>query len=115
MKGLVWFRNDIRMDDNPSLKRAFEECDLVMCVYIWSAEQLKMHNESNIKQEFLINNLILLEKSLTKLNIPLIIFRLSGIYSSENNVLNRLKKNLIKIVEMENQIFSRIFSTRNYL
>ena len=27
MKGLVWLRNDIRMDDNPSLKRAFEECD----------------------------------------------------------------------------------------
>ncbi|MDA7552318.1 oxidoreductase [Candidatus Pelagibacter sp.] len=48
------------------------------------------------------------EKQLKKLNIPLIIFRLSGIYSSENNVLNRLKKNLIKIVEMENQIFSRI-------
>ena len=41
MKGLVWLRNDIRMDDNPSLRRAFEECESVTCVYAWSIEQLK--------------------------------------------------------------------------
>ena len=42
------------------------------------------------------------------MNIPLIILRLSGIYSNEDNVFNRIKKNNMKIVEMENQIFSRI-------
>ena len=41
-------------------------------------------------------------------NLPLQIFRLSGIYSNENNVLNRLKKNNVRIVEIENQIFSRV-------
>ena len=45
MKGLVWLRNDIRLDDNPSLKRAFEECNSVICVYVWSPEQLKKHND----------------------------------------------------------------------
>ncbi len=48
------------------------------------------------------------ELKLKKLNIPLIIFRLSGIYSNEDNVFNRIKKNNMKIIEMENQIFSRI-------
>ena len=48
------------------------------------------------------------ELKLKNLNIPLIIFRLSGIYSNDDNVFNRIKKNNMKIVEMENQIFSRI-------
>ncbi len=34
MKGLVWLRNDIRMDDNPALKTAFEECDSASSIYI---------------------------------------------------------------------------------
>ena len=48
------------------------------------------------------------ELKFNNLNIPLVIFRLSGIYSNENNVFSRLKKNQMRIVEMENQIFSRI-------
>ena len=48
------------------------------------------------------------EQSLKDLNMLLIIFRLSGIYSNEKNVLSRLKKNIPKIIDTENQIFSRI-------
>jgi len=48
------------------------------------------------------------ELKFNNLNIPLIIFRLSGIYSTENSVFSRLKKNDLRIVEMKNQIFSRI-------
>jgi len=36
------------------------------------------------------------------------IFRLSGIYSHENNVLKRLKSGDAKIIKKENQFFSRI-------
>ena len=42
------------------------------CIYIFSHSQWEIHNESNIKHEFLINNLILLKESLEKLGIPLI-------------------------------------------
>jgi len=48
------------------------------------------------------------ELKFNNLNIPLIIFRLSGIYCNEINVFSRLKKNQMRIVEMENQVFSRI-------
>ena len=41
-------------------------------------------------------------------NLPLQIFRLSGIYSNEYNVLNRLKVGEAKIIKKQNQFFSRI-------
>ena len=43
-----------------------------------------------------------------KFNLPLQIFRLSGIYSYENNVIKRLKMGTLKIVKKNNHYFSRI-------
>ena len=72
IKGLVWFRTDLRLDDNPALNAALDKCDEVIAFYVFSDYQWEAHNESNIKHEFLINNLNSLEESLKKLNIPLI-------------------------------------------
>ena len=41
-------------------------------------------------------------------SLPLQIFRLSGIYSNEKNVLKRLKAGEAKIIKKKNQFFSRI-------
>ncbi len=41
-------------------------------------------------------------------NLPIQIFRLSGIYSNRFNVLNRLKTGEIKIINKKNHYFSRI-------
>ena len=43
-----------------------------------------------------------------KKNLPLQIFRLSGIYSDQNNILARLKNDNVKIIDKKNQFFSRI-------
>ena len=72
MKGIVWFRSDLRVDDNPALNVALRNCDEVIAIYIFSQSQWEIHNESNIKQEFLFNNLIQLKEALANLNIPLI-------------------------------------------
>jgi deoxyribodipyrimidine photo-lyase len=72
MKGIVWFRTDLRTDDNPALNAALSNCDEVLAIYIFSQSQWEIHNESNIKQEFLFNNLHELKGSLENLNIPLI-------------------------------------------
>tara|TARA_X000001036_G_scaffold343407_1_gene322998 strand:+ start:1148 stop:2023 length:876 start_codon:yes stop_codon:yes gene_type:complete len=40
--------------------------------------------------------------------LPLQIFRLSGIYSNEGNILSRLKSGNVKIVNKKNHFFSRI-------
>ena len=72
MKGIIWFRTDLRIDDNPALLSALNQCEEVLGIYIFSQTQWDLHNESNIKHEFLINNLTVLEQSLAKLNIPLV-------------------------------------------
>ena len=41
-------------------------------------------------------------------NLPLQIFRLSGIYSAENNILKRLISGQARLVKKENHFFSRI-------
>ena len=41
-------------------------------------------------------------------NLPLQIFRLSGIYSNEYNVLSKLKDGEARIIKKQNQFFSRI-------
>ena len=41
-------------------------------------------------------------------NLPVQVFRLSGIYSKQYNILNRLKKGEAKIIKKKNQFFSRI-------
>ncbi len=48
-------------------------------------------------------------KSLSvKINFPLQIFRLAGIYSHEFNILKRLKSGKVQIVDKKNHFFSRI-------
>ncbi len=44
----------------------------------------------------------------SKFNLPLQIFRLSGIYSNELNILKRLKLGEVQLVSKENHFFSRI-------
>ena len=39
MKSLMWFRNDLRMDDNPALRSACIESDEVHAIYIFSSIQ----------------------------------------------------------------------------
>ena len=86
MKGLVWLRNDLRMDDNPSLKKAFQECDSIIAAYLWSPEQLNEHNESNIKQDFIIKSLGSLSSDLLKFNVPLVVLK-SKNFSNANEEL----------------------------
>ncbi len=42
-------------------------------------------------------------------NLPIQIFRLSGIYSEKNNLLVRLKLGNVNLINKENQFFSRIY------
>jgi len=48
------------------------------------------------------------EQLLIANELPLVIFRLAGIYSQERNILNKIKKNSLKNIKADGQIFSRI-------
>ena len=89
MKSLVWFRSDLRMDDNPALKKACQESHEVHAVYLYSRNQHKEHNEANIKIEFLIQNLFSLEENLQAINISLTIINSSG-FEEEHELISNL-------------------------
>ena len=78
MKGLVWLRTDLRLEDNPALKKACSSNDEVQAIYIFSKNQLASHNEASVKIDFLVNNLFSIEKSLSEINIPLTILNTNG-------------------------------------
>ena len=86
MKTLVWFRNDLRIHDNPALKAACQNSSTVSAIFIFSQKQFKEHNESNVKIDFLIQNLFHLSKKLNKLNIPLTIIGSSGFIEDPKHI-----------------------------
>jgi deoxyribodipyrimidine photo-lyase len=87
VKGLVWFRSDLRTDDNPALKSAFEQCDEVIAIYLYSPTQAVLHNESNIKNDFIIKNLKSLGSKLESLNVSLVIKNSEG-FNQDPSLIN---------------------------
>jgi deoxyribodipyrimidine photo-lyase len=103
VRGAVWFRSDLRLDDNPALIDALNACEEVIGVYIFSASQWNLHNESNIKHEFLINNLVDLERSLDPLNIPLLAINSKNYDSLSRDLLSFLTQHKVKHVFWNNE------------
>ena len=103
MKSLVWFRNDLRMDDNPALRAACAESEEVHAVYIYSINQMQLHNEASCKIEFMIANLKSLEKSLDELNIPLTIINSDGMNHDPSIILKLINERTITNVYWNNQ------------
>ena len=48
MRNLVWFRNDLRVYDNPALDAACNPNNEVVAVYIVSESQWDEHNDSGL-------------------------------------------------------------------
>ena len=103
MKSLMWFRNDLRMDDNPALREACKSSDEVHAIYIYSQNQNNNHNEANCKTEFFIENLKALERELSNINIPLNIINSEGFKDNPEAVCNYAQKHLLNKVFWNNQ------------
>src|SRR5262245_61514730 len=68
----VWFRNDLRVHDNPALHAACRGQDSVIALYLHTPEQWHAHDNGLNKQRFILENLMALSKDLAKLGIPLL-------------------------------------------
>ena len=104
MKSLVWLRSDLRLNDNPALKEACANYSEVHAIYVYSPQQLSEHNESNVKIDFLIQNLIHLENNLSELNIPLTIIESGGFSEDPLLIKNMAVERQINKVLWNNQI-----------
>ena len=93
MKSLVLIRNDLRLDDNPSFKEAFINSKFVHALYLFSENQLKIHNESNIKISFIIESLLDLEKSSANLNVGLTVLKTNGYNDDPDQIISFFKDN----------------------
>lgn len=94
MTRLHWFRNDLRIHDNPALYAACEDpTKPVAAIYVRAPEQWRSHDWSERKCRLLDQQLLDLKSSLAGLNIPLLIFTVSD-FDAQRNLLLTLCREL---------------------
>src|SRR5690606_190427 len=67
---LCWFRNDLRLTDQPALAAALEQGP-ARALFIVSLEQWRAHDEGDTKMHFRLRGALALETSLARLGIAL--------------------------------------------
>ena len=72
---LVWFRNDLRLADNPALRHACTDEEPVAALFIISPAQWRRHKVAPIRQRFLLAQVDELGKGLAALGIRLHLLR----------------------------------------
>ncbi|WP_435415616.1 DASH family cryptochrome [Polaribacter aestuariivivens] len=77
--GLVWFRNNLRVNDNISLKKATENHKNVIAVYFFDPKYFKIdefgfQKTSKFRAKFLIETINDLQKNLSDVNITLLTY-----------------------------------------
>jgi deoxyribodipyrimidine photo-lyase len=70
---VVWFRNDLRVHDNPALTKATTDAEYVVPLFIFNDKQLKGENASSNRNLFLLECLADLKGSLKKVDSDLIV------------------------------------------
>ena len=66
--GLVWFRRDLRVDDNAALFEALSRCRQVHCVFVFDTDILANLPRVDRRVEFIRESLVDLDASLRALN-----------------------------------------------
>lgn len=71
MKGLVWFRRDLRLHDNPALSAACKECQEIVPLFVFDEPLLRSHVFGSACVEFMLGCLDELRRSLEKRGVTL--------------------------------------------
>ncbi len=77
--GLVWFRNDLRVQDNTSLYKAISENEKVIAIYLFDPRHYEINNvgfkkTDKYRVKFLLETIKELQKNLENLNISLFLY-----------------------------------------
>jgi len=66
MRGIMWFKKDLRILDNPALHQARQQCEAgIAALYIIDYEMWKMHHIAHCQIEFIFRGLESLKSNLT--------------------------------------------------
>jgi len=71
MRGIVWFRRDLRLHDQPTLTAACKECDEVIPLFVFDEPLLQAHEFGSACVNFMLGCLAHLGSSLAELGISL--------------------------------------------
>lgn len=66
-KGLMWFRRDLRIDDNAALYHALKACRQVFCVFVFDRAILDALPRADRRVEFIRESLADLDRQLAEL------------------------------------------------
>lgn len=89
MKSLMWFRADLRYQDNTALAAAVATADELLGIFIVTPKTWQQRDASAIKIQFILENLRCLQKTLTAHGIPLLV-RTTDSFSSCAVLLKKL-------------------------
>ena len=94
---VVWFRNDLRTDDNPALYHACKDNDEpVVAIYLLCEKQWDLHDMGANQRALIIKALENLRASLKELNIPLLVIDAGSFANVPSNLLQLSKWLAIK-------------------
>ena len=72
MKGLVWFRRDLRLHDNPALSAACKECKEIVPLFVFDEPLLRDHLFGSACVGFMLGCLEELRRSLAEQGVTLV-------------------------------------------
>lgn len=102
---LVWFRNDLRVHDNPALFHACESANTpVMAIWFVTPQQWKRHDTAACRIDFDLRSVSALSKELVQLNIALRILEVADFSAIPEALLELCQKEKV----------SRVFANREY-
>lgn len=88
---LLWFRNDLRIDDNPALHYALEN-HVTRAIYFITPKQWKLHNMAPMKVDFILRHVEVLQKNLQTLGISLDIIEVDDFKQQSDYLLEYCNK-----------------------
>ena len=99
MKSVCWFRNDLRVLDNPALHHCCKNSKEVIAIYFINSVQWQEHDDALIKINFWLRNLELLK------NKSIIIVLIKPQFESKKN---ETKKGVVKNSDIHVRICDEI-------
>ncbi len=92
MRILLWFRSDLRCEDNPALRHAAERAqDGVVAVFLIAQDQWQKQDWGTPKTAFMLRNVEALSKKLEELNISLIVAK-APLYEDAAEILLKIAR-----------------------
>jgi deoxyribodipyrimidine photo-lyase len=86
MSSIVWFRNDLRSDDNAALNAACAAGGPVTALYLLAPQQWQAHDWGARKQAFAWGHVLALRETLAARGIPLHVLLSSGFADADRSV-----------------------------